>query len=56
MTISFEVADRIFQAPKSLLKPIKWRVAESKKGNEQFRRLECRVAVDGGVPRGVFFG
>ena len=55
MTISFEVADRIFQAPKSLLKPIKWRVAESKKGNEQFRRLECRVAVDGGVPRGVFF-
>lgn len=55
MTISFDVADRIFQAEKRLLKPLKWKAVESSKGNEQRRLLECRVSVDGGVPRGVFF-
>ena len=55
MPIPFELADRIFQAEKRLLKPLKWKAVVSPKGNEQRRLLECRVAVDGGVLRGVFF-
>lgn len=55
MPIPFEVADRIFRAEKQLLRPLKWESVEGKKRNEQRRKLECRVEVDGSIPRGVFF-
>lgn len=55
MPLEFEIADRIFQTRKRLLRPMRWRSVESKKQNEQLRCLECRVEVAGGVPRGVLF-
>ena len=55
MTISFDVADKIFSTEKTLLKPLSWKQIEVERQARQRCKLECRVEVEGGVPRGVFF-
>ena len=54
MPIPFETAHTIFLAKKSLVLP-KWRDIQNATKSEQHRELECRVAIAGGLPRGVFF-
>lgn len=56
MPIPFNVADNIFQCAKSLQAPLNWEVVEANnRAMELRKRLECRVAVDGSIPRGVWF-
>lgn len=54
MTVEFSVAEAIFQSKKQLLEPFSWRDHLAGKLIER-RSMECRVLVDGAVPRGVFF-
>jgi hypothetical protein len=54
MPIQFEIAESIFVAEKQLISPV-WRDIQNVTQSEQHRKLECRVAVTGGVPRGVTF-
>jgi hypothetical protein len=55
MAVTFELAEQIFHSEKWLMKPIIWKSVIDRNKLEQQRRLECRVRIDGGVPRGVFF-
>lgn len=54
MSLTFEVADSIFKAEKTLLKPMNWRSAPSSR-NEIVRSLVARLLIGQAVPRGVFF-
>ena len=56
MPIPYADADRIFVSEKRLLKPLRWEsVPKNNKKTEYFRKLEARVQIDSGIPRGVFF-
>lgn len=56
MPIPFDVADNIFKCAKTLQAPLRWELVKSNnKARELRKRLECRVAVDGTIPRGVWF-
>ncbi len=56
MPIPFDLADTIFKSAKALTSPLEWEIVESnKKARELRKRLECRVALDGTIPRGVWF-
>ena len=56
MPIPYDDAHRIFASEKRLLKPLRWEsVAKNNDKTVLLRRLEARVQIDAGVPRGVFF-
>lgn len=56
MVMRFDDADHIFKCPKRLKKPLRWEsIPKNNSASEHCRRLECRVEIDGGIRRGVFF-
>lgn len=56
MPIPYDIANRIFTSEKRLLKPLRWEyVPKSNDKTALYQKLEARVQIDAGVPRGVFF-
>lgn len=56
MPISYDDAHAIFTSEKRLLRPLRWAsVPKSNNKTEYLRKLEARVQIEAGVPRGVFF-
>lgn len=55
MSLSFEDADYIFRSEKRLLHPLRWVQVDDENKLARYQKIECRVEIDGGVPRGTFF-
>lgn len=54
MPIEYEIADKIFRATKTVAPPFEWETVSANNKNEQRRRFEGRIRLDGTIPRGVW--
>lgn len=55
MSLSFEEADYIYRAPKRLIPPLIWKDVPNRHHKNPKHKLECRVAIDDSIQRGLFF-